>query len=245
MSSERAVLFDFGGVLLRQDWDAYEVFGDRHGLPRRALARALYRTDAWRELQTGHGNRTIWREAAIASLAEHCGERAEAIFEEWYSRPIELHEPNIALARALRARGTRIGLLSNAAPDLETRIVDDFGVDIDWNDRVISGSGRAGEARPGHLPPRGRAHRPARVVMLLHRRPRGERRGGAVGGDACALLPRGLRRAAGRPAGGRVRLGVASRSGCCPRGGGWRAGGGREPSGGRAGSVRSARRASP
>ena len=139
MSSERAVLFDFGGVLLRQDWDAYEVFGDKHGLPRRALARALYRTDAWRELQTGHGNRTIWREAAIASLAEHCGERAEAIFEEWYSRPIELHEPNIALARALRASGTRIGLLSNAAPDLETRIVDDFGVDIDWNDRVISG----------------------------------------------------------------------------------------------------------
>ena len=139
MSSERAVLFDFGGVLLRQDWDAYEVFGDRHGLPRRALARALYATEEWRALQTGHSDRASWRAAAIASLAEHAGERAEAIFEEWYSRPPELHEPNIALAKALRAAGVRIGLLSNAAPDLETRIVDDFGVDIDWNDRVISG----------------------------------------------------------------------------------------------------------
>ena len=140
MASDQAVLFDFGGVLLRQDWDEYEVFGERHGLPRRALARALYGTDEWRALQTGRiSDRSIWRAAAIASLAEHCGEHAEALFEEWYSRPVGLHESNIALAKALRAAGVRIGLLSNAAPDLETRITSDFGVDIDWDDRVISG----------------------------------------------------------------------------------------------------------
>ena len=140
MTGDRAVLFDFGGVLLRQDWDQYDEFCERNGLPARALRRALYGTDEWRALQTGRiSDRSIWRAAAIASLAEHCGDRAEGLFEEWYARPIRLHDSNIALANALRAAGIRIGLLSNAAPDLETRIADDFGVDIDWDDRVISG----------------------------------------------------------------------------------------------------------
>lgn len=140
MAGERAVLFDFGGVLLRQDWEEYDAFNEREGLPRRALQRALYGTEEWRALQTGRiSDRATWRAAAIASLAEHCGERAEGLFEEWYSRPVRLHDPNIALAKALRAAGIRIGLLSNAAPDLETRITADFGVDIDWDDRVISG----------------------------------------------------------------------------------------------------------
>ena len=61
------------------------------------------------------------------------------MFTEWRAKPPERHEPNIALARALRAGGVRIGLLSNAAPDLDELLVDKFGVDIDWHDRVISG----------------------------------------------------------------------------------------------------------
>ena len=140
MRGERAALFDFGGVLLRQDWDEYDAFCERNGLPARALRRALYGTEAWRALQTGRiRDRGVWREAAIASLAEHCGDRAEGLFEEWYARPVRLHQPNIELARALGAAGVRIGLLSNAAPDLETRITADFGVEIPWDDRVISG----------------------------------------------------------------------------------------------------------
>ena len=139
MSGERAVLFDFGGVLLRQDWDEYDVFGERHGLPAGALSRALYGTDAWRALQVGHGDRGAWAKAAVASLHEHCGDRADAVFREWRARPVRRHEPNIALARALRAAGTRIGLLSNAAPDLDELIVSHFGVDIDWDARVVSG----------------------------------------------------------------------------------------------------------
>ncbi|HCU99754.1 MAG: hypothetical protein CL897_04815 [Dehalococcoidia bacterium] len=139
MPRERAVLFDFGGVLLRQDWDKYEQFGEEHGLPPHALRRALFATEQWQKLQTGRADRKQWRKAAIASLAIHCGEQAESIFEEWYSRPVTLHDSNIELARALKAAGIRIGLLSNAAPDLEHRLVQDFGVDIDWDDRVISG----------------------------------------------------------------------------------------------------------
>lgn len=140
MAGERAVLFDFGGVLLRQDWDEYDAFCERNGLPARALRRALYSTDEWRALQTGRiSDRSVWRAAAIASLAEHCGDRAEGLFEEWYARPVRLHQPNIDLANALAAAGVRVGLLSNAAPDLETRITEQFGVEVEWTDRVISG----------------------------------------------------------------------------------------------------------
>ncbi len=139
MSGERAALFDFGGVLLRQDWADYDAFGERHGLPPGALSHALYGTGKWRELQVGRGDRAVWAEAAIASLREHCGDRAEAVFREWRARPVRRHEPNIALARALRAAGTRIGLLSNAAPDLRELIVPHFGVDIAWDDQVVSG----------------------------------------------------------------------------------------------------------
>lgn len=140
MSGDRAVLFDFGGVLLQQDWDEYDAFCEQHGLPTRALRRALYGTEEWRALQTGRiSDRSVWRAAAIASLAEHCGDRAEGLFEEWYSRPIKLHQPNIELANALAAAGVRVGLLSNAAPDLATRITEQFGVEVDWTDRVISG----------------------------------------------------------------------------------------------------------
>ena len=110
MSGERAVLFDFGGVLLRQDWDQYDEFCERNGLPTRALRRALYGTDEWRALQTGRiSDRSTWRAAAIASLAEHCGDRAEGLFEEWYARPIRLHDSNIALANALRAAASASG----------------------------------------------------------------------------------------------------------------------------------------
>ncbi len=148
MAGERAVLFDFGGVLIRQDWDAYEEFAEQKGIPKRSLSHALYTTPEWKALQVGDGDRPTWRAAAIKMLAEHCGDRAEGLFEEWYARPVELHEPNIALAKALRAAGVRVGLLSNAAPDLEETIVTRFGVDIEWDDRVVSGL--VGLAKPDH-----------------------------------------------------------------------------------------------
>jgi len=140
MSGDRAVLFDFGGVLIRQDWDEYDAFCERNGLPARALRRALYGTAEWRALQTGEiDDRAVWRAAAIASLATHCGDRAEGLFEEWYARPIRRHDANIELANALAAAGVRVGLLSNAAPDLDTRMTELFGVHVNWTDRVISG----------------------------------------------------------------------------------------------------------
>ncbi len=137
--NESAILFDFGGVLLRQDWDVYDEFGRAHGLPKDAMRTALYGTEAWKRLQVGLGDRDVWSEAAIASLAEHCGERASDVLEQWLQRPPEFHQSNIDLANALQAAGHRIGLLSNAAPDLAERLRDSYKLGIEWDDELISG----------------------------------------------------------------------------------------------------------
>jgi HAD superfamily hydrolase (TIGR01509 family) len=134
-----AVLFDFGGVLLRQDWDTYDEFGRDHGLPKNALRVALYGTDAWKRLQVGEGDREVWARAAITSLGEHCGDRASEVLDRWLDRPAEFHQKNIDLANALQAAGHRIGLLSNAAPDLAERLKGTYRLGIEWDDEVISG----------------------------------------------------------------------------------------------------------
>jgi putative hydrolase of the HAD superfamily len=146
MTTPRAVLFDFGGVLYRQDWEEYDQFAANHGLPPRTLRDALYRTPEWHGLQTGTGDRETWEAAAIREMAQHAGERARAILEEWWAKPPRVHEPNVELARALKRAGHRIGLLSNAGPDLRERITDFFSVEIDWDHMVISGL--VGVAKP-------------------------------------------------------------------------------------------------
>jgi len=134
----RAVLFDFGGVLMKQDWAEYDVFGRRHGLPDNFMRLALYRTPEWQALQTGNGDRDTWNAAFRRELARHVADRAAAVAEEWFARPVEYHDANIELAKALASAGVRVGLLSNAAPDLEQRLMAGR-IDIPFHKLVISG----------------------------------------------------------------------------------------------------------
>ena len=134
----RAVLFDFGGVLMKQDWAEYDAFGQRHGLPEHFMRRALYRTPEWQALQTGAGDREAWLAAFRRELALHAAERVDAIAEEWFGRQPEYHDANIELARALAGAGVRVGLLSNAAPDLQERLMAGR-IDIPFHCLVISG----------------------------------------------------------------------------------------------------------
>jgi putative hydrolase of the HAD superfamily len=126
-------------VLFRQDWHVYDEFGREHGLPDGALRDALYRTPEWRALNIGQGDRESWAMAAVRELGRHLDGRAEEVFETWRARPVERHEPNIDLARRLREAGARIGLLSNAPPDLDELITEHYGVHIEFHSRVISG----------------------------------------------------------------------------------------------------------
>lgn len=142
----RAVLFDFGGVIIRQDWDQYEAFGRRWDLPEGELVRAFYRTEEFQRFQTGGSDREAWRRSVRSELQPHLGERTDQMLAEWWSRPVELHHANIDLARALRQAGVRIGVLSNAGADLERDLHDVFGVDVEWDALIVSGV--VGVAKP-------------------------------------------------------------------------------------------------
>jgi putative hydrolase of the HAD superfamily len=123
---------------MKQDWAEYDAFGQRHGLPEHFMRRALYRTPEWQALQTGKGDRDTWMAAFRRELALHAAERVDAIAEEWFGRQPEYHDANIALARALAGAGVRVGLLSNAAPDLQERLMAGR-IDIPFHCLVVSG----------------------------------------------------------------------------------------------------------
>ena len=141
--NQRAVLFDFGGVLIRMDWDGYDEFGRRWNLPPGALVDAFYRTPEWHAIETGRGDWDTWQAGVVQSLKPYLQGDAtaevQALLDAWYAQPWQYHLPNFELARDLQERGHRIGVLSNAPDDLRDRFLSDLPVDVDWDAIVVSG----------------------------------------------------------------------------------------------------------
>ncbi len=141
--NQRAVLFDFGGVLIRMDWDGYDEFGQRWNLPPGALVDAFYRTPEWHAIETGHGSWEVWQRGVVTSLAAYLPGDPEAevqqLLDAWYAQPWQYHLPNFELARDLQAAGHKIGVLSNAPDDLRDRFLSDLPVDVNWDAIVVSG----------------------------------------------------------------------------------------------------------
>jgi FMN phosphatase YigB (HAD superfamily) len=144
--SHRAVFFDFGGVLYRQDWAEYDAFARAWGLPEGTMQRALYGTPAWRRLQVGEEDRETWRASVEAELRALIGERAGEALAAWWTRPVEFHHRNLHLANALRATGLRVGVLSNAGADLRQTLLGEAPVAVAWDTVVVSGE--VGLAKP-------------------------------------------------------------------------------------------------
>lgn len=144
--SQRAVIFDFGGVLIHQDWDDYDRFGVDWGLPPRAFLDILYHNAHWQRWQTGAGDRETWRGHVRREIRSHIGDRAEAMLAAWDARPVPTHETNLDLARALRAAGHTIAVLSNAGPDLRRTMREVHAIDVDWHDIIVSAE--VGLAKP-------------------------------------------------------------------------------------------------
>ena len=141
--TQRAVLFDFGGVLIRMDWDGYDEFGKRWNLPPGTLVDAFYRTPEWHAIETGRGNWETWQRGVEQSLAPYLQSDAAAevqsLLDAWYAQPWQYHHPNFELAHDLQANGHRIGVLSNAPDDLRDRFLSNLPVEIHWDAIVVSG----------------------------------------------------------------------------------------------------------
>ncbi len=140
--SQRAVLFDFGGVLIRMDSDAYDAIGARWRLPLGALADAFYRTPEWRAIETGTGAWEAWQRGVERSLAPWLRNPAadvQAILDDWYAQPWQYHLPNFELARELQAAGHKIGVLSNAPDDLRETFLSRLPIELRWDAIIVSG----------------------------------------------------------------------------------------------------------
>ena len=141
--TQRAVLFDFGGVLIRMDWDGYDEFGERWNLPAGALIDAFYRTPEWHAIETGRGDWNTWQRGVEQSLAPYLqGDVASEVrnlLDAWYAQPWQYHHPNFELAHDLQAAGHKIGVLSNAPDDLRERFLNNLPIEVSWDAIIVSG----------------------------------------------------------------------------------------------------------
>ena len=142
----RAVFFDFGGVLARLDRELLAAFEVRHGLDEGVFLKALYTIPEWRALEVGGTTEDTWMEAAKRKLDEFAGRELPDISEERATMWRKLDGDVVRLARQLRARDYRVGVLSNATDRLESELHDYHGLGDTFH--VIVNSYRVGFAKP-------------------------------------------------------------------------------------------------
>ncbi|MFN7210342.1 MAG: HAD family hydrolase, partial [Aggregatilineales bacterium] len=108
----RAVIFDFGGVLMRtQDDSGRRAWENRLNLAHGALERLVHGSSLWIEAQRG----TLAPEAYWQALGEQLGingDDLEQLRHDYFKGDV-LDESLVALIDRLRERGLRLGLLSN------------------------------------------------------------------------------------------------------------------------------------
>ena len=104
----------------------------------------LYRSETWRDVERGRGDREAWLEGAHRALEERAGRPLPRLHEEWRKAQVAI-EPNLELVRTLRAR-YKLSVLSNADISLRRRLESDIGINHLFDDIVVSAE--VGMAKP-------------------------------------------------------------------------------------------------
>jgi len=124
-------------------WDVARDLDRVHGLPRSSVFDTLYRSEAWRDVERGIGDRAAWTEAAHRELEQRAGRSLPPLHEEWKKAQAAIG-PNLELARSLRPH-YRVSVLSNADVSLRDRLERD-GLHHLFDDIVVSAE--VGMAKP-------------------------------------------------------------------------------------------------
>lgn len=144
----KAIIFDFGGVLMRTEAQTgRREWEERLGLPTGELERVVHQSDVWIRCQ--HGEVTpeqYWQE-----VATRLGITAEALpdLRRDYFRDDRLDPSLIQLIRNLRKVGYKLGLLSNDSLLLETRLRDELMIYDLFDVVVISAQIGMMKPKPG------------------------------------------------------------------------------------------------
>lgn len=143
-TSPRAVVFDFGGVIWNQRLDVSRALEEAHGLPRDSVFTTLYRSDAWRELERGRGERDAWLVGAHRALEALAGRPLPPLHVRWRESQGPIAE-TVELIRALRP-SYHLSVLSNADATLRARLGKILEIDALFDDVVVSAE--VGLAKP-------------------------------------------------------------------------------------------------
>jgi putative hydrolase of the HAD superfamily len=147
-TAARAAIFDYGGVVRREDPFEFDAFARGHGLAPGVLWAAFHDIPEYAPSRTGRLGDAHYRAGVARALARHLGtEGAQRLLGEWdRAQRGEPHvEPEMAtLLGRLRGR-VRLGLLSNAGAGAARRLAE-VGVAALFDDVVCSGD--VGLAKP-------------------------------------------------------------------------------------------------
>ncbi|MEX2246075.1 MAG: HAD family phosphatase [Dehalococcoidia bacterium] len=139
----RGVIFDYGGVLWDMRWDVTIALEQQHGLRERALVETLYRSQTWRQLEVGVGDRQAWLQESHETLEALAGRTMPRLHEEWRGQQ-RLIPRNIELVKRIRPP-YRTAVLSNADKTLARRLRE-HGIHDLFDDIVVSAD--VGMAKP-------------------------------------------------------------------------------------------------
>ncbi len=108
----KAVVFDWGGVLMRtEDYGPRRLWDNRLGLPAGRVEEVVHGIPAWEQVQMGELEITpYWR--AVAHELNLTADLLQDLRNDFYQGD-RLDESLIGLIPSLKRRGVRIGLLSN------------------------------------------------------------------------------------------------------------------------------------
>lgn len=140
----RAVVFDYGGVIIDMRWDVMRALEEAHALAQGAIVQTLYGSEAWKQLEVGVGDRREWLEGAHKALEAAAGRALPPLHQEWRDHQ-GLIDANVALARSLRPPYST-AVLSNADSTLVSRLRDVHGI-YELFDVVVC-SAEVGMAKP-------------------------------------------------------------------------------------------------
>ena len=133
----RALIFDFGGVLMktvdhtpRHRWDA------RLGLAPGTVEQVVHGSDAWREAQTGKISPAAYWQVVRSQLRLGADDLA-ALQHDYFSGD-QLDQTLIELIQRSRAGGYAVALLSNDSPALLTKLYQ-LGIGSLFDPLIISG----------------------------------------------------------------------------------------------------------
>jgi putative hydrolase of the HAD superfamily len=117
----KAVIFDFGGVLVRtDDYSSRHAWDQRLGVPIGTVERAVHHSDLWIQAQLGRVSYKAYWEG-VAEMLYISPDKIPELRQDYFSGD-RLNYKLVALIRDLKTKGLQLVLLSNDTKELRKRL---------------------------------------------------------------------------------------------------------------------------